>query len=248
MPVYVCRKCGRLYSFYEYLKNEFCRECGTLLYPETSPLDFEKPHALFRTESSLTLEKQELNVTSSKPPLKLPSIVPPEKFDVNFVLEKIKRNFRKALVYEKFFPEKPAKHGTGNLSISRALKESLERQGITKLYSHQEKAIRNSLSGRNVIVSTATASGKTLCFNIPVLDSIVRRPDSRALYIYPTKALAQDQIRKIAAFRDDYPHREKDYRSGYYFTMSLGGQKVYFGRYEGPTLVEDRKKLRASAT
>ena len=94
-----------------------------------------------------------------------------------------------------------------------------------------------------MIISTSTASGKTLCFNIPVLESIIRDPNSRALYIYPTKALAQDQIRQIAKFRDDYPAGEEDYKSGYYFTMNVGGRKIYFGKYEGPTPRWAKRKI-----
>ena len=68
--------------------------------------------------------------------------------------------------------------------------------GAERLYTHQAEAINAALAGRNVVVATSTASGKTLCFNVPVLEALARDPLARALYIYPTKALAQDQLGK----------------------------------------------------
>ena len=77
--------------------------------------------------------------------------------------------------------------------IDARISASLERRGITRLYSHQSQAIAHALEGRNVVVVTPTASGKTLSYNLPVLDAILKDPDSRALYLFPTKALSQDQ-------------------------------------------------------
>ena len=76
---------------------------------------------------------------------------------------------------------------------------ALERMGIHSLYSHQEQAIRAAWEGPT-IVTTGTASGKSMCFNLPTLDVLCRQTRARALYIYPTKALAQDQARALAAF------------------------------------------------
>ncbi len=71
--------------------------------------------------------------------------------------------------------------------------EAYARRGIRQLYSHQAEAVGHVLAGRNVVVVTPTASGKTLCYNLPVLDAILKDPNARALYLFPTKALAQDQ-------------------------------------------------------
>ena len=78
------------------------------------------------------------------------------------------------------------------------VREALARQGITKLYAHQAEAWDAARRGGNLIVTTGTASGKTLAFNLPVLDALAREPKNRALYLYPTKALAQDQARALA--------------------------------------------------
>jgi DEAD/DEAH box helicase domain-containing protein len=73
--------------------------------------------------------------------------------------------------------------------------------GVTSLYRHQAEAWGAAQRGENVVVTTGTASGKSLAFNLPVLDAIARDPKTRALYLYPTKALSQDQARALAELR-----------------------------------------------
>ena len=73
--------------------------------------------------------------------------------------------------------------------------------GVQRLYAHQRAAWDAAQSGAHVLVSTGTASGKTLAFNLPVLDTLARQPKARALYLYPTKALAQDQLRTLGGYR-----------------------------------------------
>ncbi|MDX6487343.1 MAG: box helicase protein, partial [Gaiellaceae bacterium] len=77
------------------------------------------------------------------------------------------------------------------------VREALGRQGIEELYVHQADAWAAARRGENVMVTTGTASGKTLAFNLPVLDALATEPKNRALYLYPTKALAQDQARAL---------------------------------------------------
>ena len=78
--------------------------------------------------------------------------------------------------------------------------EALAGRGLTELYTHQAEAWDAARRGEHVMVSTGTASGKTLAFNLPVLDALATEPKLRALYLYPTKALAQDQARTLTAF------------------------------------------------
>jgi DEAD/DEAH box helicase domain-containing protein len=77
--------------------------------------------------------------------------------------------------------------------LAPSLTETLARRGITSLYSHQLQAISAARRGRDVVVATPTASGKSLCFHVPVLQAIVEDPSSSAIYVYPTKALSRDQ-------------------------------------------------------
>src|SRR6187431_2498545 len=74
---------------------------------------------------------------------------------------------------------------------------ALASRGVSAPYTHQAAAIEHALARRNVVVITPTASGKTLCYNGPVLHSILEDPSSRALYLFPTKALAQDQLAEL---------------------------------------------------
>ena len=78
---------------------------------------------------------------------------------------------------------------------------ALERRGLTELYAHQAAAFSAATRGEHVMVATGTASGKTLAFNLPVLEGVAAEPKQRALYLYPTKALAQDQARSLAEFK-----------------------------------------------
>jgi DEAD/DEAH box helicase domain-containing protein len=81
------------------------------------------------------------------------------------------------------------------------LLSSLESLGLTELYRHQAEAFDAAERGEHIVVSTGTASGKTLAFNLPVLNALAAEPKLRALYLYPTKALAQDQARALSAFK-----------------------------------------------
>jgi DEAD/DEAH box helicase domain-containing protein len=78
----------------------------------------------------------------------------------------------------------------------------LESRGIPRLYTHQAEAIRLCLEGKNVVVVTPTASGKTLCYNLPVLQRVTEEPGARAIYMFPTKALAEDQLHEFQAAVD----------------------------------------------
>src|SRR6201984_3134086 len=81
--------------------------------------------------------------------------------------------------------------------VASALSEAYRAKGIQELYSHQAATAELVGGGKNVVVVTPTASGKTLCYNLPVVNAILENPDSRALYLFPTKALAQDQLAEL---------------------------------------------------
>src|ERR1700722_6438359 len=82
-------------------------------------------------------------------------------------------------------------------TLDARLVSALRSRGIEQLYTHQAAAIDHALAGRHVVVITPTASGKTLGYNAPVLNAILQDPSSRALYLFPTKALAQDQLAEL---------------------------------------------------
>jgi len=94
-------------------------------------------------------------------------------------------------------PAKPGIYEEFPEWIEGKLISVLKEKGISKLYSHQVSALESIKNHKNVVVVTPTASGKTLCYNLPVLDSILKDENSRALYMFPTKALSQDQLTEL---------------------------------------------------
>ncbi|MCE5202339.1 MAG: DEAD/DEAH box helicase [Synergistaceae bacterium] len=106
------------------------------------------------------------------------------------------------------------------------LVSTLKARGIGSLYSHQSKAVSLTLSGHDVVIVTPTASGKTLCYNLPVIDTILKDPASRALYLFPTKALAQDQMMELDEF------------------SAVLGEKINCSTYDGDTPAAQRSTAR----
>jgi DEAD/DEAH box helicase domain-containing protein len=94
-------------------------------------------------------------------------------------------------------PASPAMYAPMPDGLDPRLIGALATRGIRELYTHQAETMGHALAGRSAVVVTPTASGKTLCFNGPVLDAILKDPSTRALYLYPTKALAQDQLAEL---------------------------------------------------
>ena len=108
------------------------------------------------------------------------------------------KSYEKQVVHVEHLVPRSATHGELEDPLATHLESALERRGMLPLYSHQVAAIEASRSGHNVTIVTSTASGKTLCYHIPVLESILTQKQCRALYLFPTKALAQDQLRGLA--------------------------------------------------
>ena len=96
-------------------------------------------------------------------------------------------------------PAELAQYGPYPEGVDERLVAALAGRGIQQLYTHQSQAFAHVLEGRNVVTVTPTASGKTLCYNAPVLNAILKDPSTRALYLFPTKALAQDQLAELHA-------------------------------------------------
>src|SRR5712691_10090810 len=102
-------------------------------------------------------------------------------------------------------PEVSANFSSLPIDLRPELVAALARRGIERLYSHQAEAYGAVRKGRHLVVVTPTASGKTLCYNLPVLQRLLERPDRRALFVYPTKALAQDQLAELSALKHGLP-------------------------------------------
>ena len=99
-------------------------------------------------------------------------------------------------------PEQPPRYADWPRAVDPRVVAALGARGIERPYTHQARAIAGALEGRDQVVVTPTASGKTLCYSVPVLSAILEDPSARALYLFPTKALAQDQLQELRALAD----------------------------------------------
>ncbi len=101
------------------------------------------------------------------------------------------------IAHKEYIPPRKASHADVDISLATSLERCLKKHGLMPLYTHQSLAVDAVRRGKNVMVSTSSASGKTLCYNIPVMQAILNERASCALYLFPTKALAQDQLHTL---------------------------------------------------
>jgi DEAD/DEAH box helicase domain-containing protein len=127
----------------------------------------------------------------------------------------------------------PAQYAPFPDRMDERLRKALVARGLGELYTHQAESIDHTLAGRNVVVVTPTASGKTLCYNAPVLQSILADPSSRALYLFPTKALAQDQLAELHHLSE--------------LVGTEGGGEIGVFTYDGDTPQDARRAIRGRA-
>jgi DEAD/DEAH box helicase domain-containing protein len=139
---------------------------------------------------------------------------------------------RGALAHWHTIPARPARFGELQPPLPEPIASSLEGHGITRLYTHQVCAIEALRAGRDTVVVTGTASGKSLCFHLPALERLLEEPGATALYLFPTKALAQDQLKSLARLAEG--------------DLALSAT-LRAGVYDGDTAASTRRKLREEA-
>jgi DEAD/DEAH box helicase domain-containing protein len=125
-------------------------------------------------------------------------------------------------------PAKPAVYGDFDPWLDQRLAGALRERGIERPYSHQAAAVSAVLAGENVVVVTPTASGKTLCYNLPVLNAVLQDPSTRAIYLFPTKALAQDQLAELHGL------------------ITTVGEDIKTYTYDGDTPADARRAVRSA--
>jgi len=130
-------------------------------------------------------------------------------------------------------PAREAQFGGDVAGIDDRLRDVLRERGIQGFYTHQAAAVEHALARHNVVITTPTASGKTLCYNAPVLSAVLRDPSTRALYLFPTKALAQDQLAELHTLSDQLSRRSD---------LEIG---VF--TYDGDTPQDARRAIRGRA-
>ena len=129
-------------------------------------------------------------------------------------------------------PARSADYAPFPTGIDDRLRSAFSVRGIEQLYTHQAVAVEHAIARRNVVITTPTASGKTLCYNAPVLGAILRDPSARALYLFPTKALAQDQLAELHELVD---------------TLSADDMPIGVFTYDGDTPQDARRAIRGRA-
>jgi DEAD/DEAH box helicase domain-containing protein len=154
--------------------------------------------------------------------------------DVAAFLDRIRRLdvYRGQLEHVESLPERPGRFAEPSSPLRPALVELLAARGIEQLYSHQVAVLELARTGRDTVVVTGTASGKTLCYNLPILEAALDDQATRALYLFPTKALAQDQHKGLLELLSGSPAARDTIASGV---------------FDGDTPVSQRRRIQAEA-
>ncbi|WP_338470049.1 DEAD/DEAH box helicase [Niallia sp. XMNu-256] len=139
---------------------------------------------------------------------------------------KFSDHFKQNIVHWQTIEAREAKVVDFPDSIHPSLIKALQQRGVHTLYTHQKEAYDQVMEGNNIVAVTPTASGKTLCYNLPVIETIINNPNARALYLFPTKALAQDQKSEINELIEE------------------AGLKINSYTYDGDTPANIRQKVR----
>jgi DEAD/DEAH box helicase domain-containing protein len=139
---------------------------------------------------------------------------------------------RGALVHVQHLPARPARHADPEPAPSEPVRAALASVGVQRLYLHQARALAAQRAGENVVVVSGTASGKSLCYHLPVLERLLADPEATALYLFPTKALAQDQLKGLTRLAGAHPALR---------------DRLTAGVYDGDTAPSTRRRLRDQA-
>ena len=140
------------------------------------------------------------------------------------------KEIRDLIIYTKTIPAHPASFAEFPNALYPDICDYLTSHNIPRLYTHQAEMLEKAQAGENVVITTSTASGKTLSFLLPVLQAVLEDPLTRAVFVYPTKALAADQYRALQPFLE-------------YF----GEGRIAAGVYDGDTMPAERSRIRKSA-
>jgi DEAD/DEAH box helicase domain-containing protein len=152
--------------------------------------------------------------------------------DVDAFLDEIRTSpgYRGQIVHVHEMAARAATFARDEPDLSDTTRRMLAAMGVERLYSHQAEAVAAAMAGRDVLVVTGTASGKSLCYVAPIVETLQRHPDAGALMLFPTKALCQDQYQQFRR------------------CLAAGGLDTFVGVCDGDTPPATRRKLRDRAS
>ena len=205
--------------------NTFLNQCAEEAIEPILKLSSEK-------DNFIPVPSEELNANASASVSRPPKEIPTERESIPEILKQITEMewYTSQVVPDghRVFDPQPAIYGELKFQLSQDLVNALyNTRGITQFYAHQAEAINNLHDGNHVIVSTSTSSGKSLIYQVPMLHELESDPDSRGMYIFPTKALAQDQRRSMKDLLKFMP----------------GLEKVIAETFDGDTPMQDRNTI-----
>src|SRR4029453_1751487 len=124
---------------------------------------------------------------------------PAELATIESLIDLLRRapGYREQIVHVEPLPPRPARYAEPTVPVPELLRAALAARGVARLYTHQAAALDAARSGAHLGIVTATASGKTLCYQLPTLEVLLAESSARALFLFPTKALAHDQLRSL---------------------------------------------------
>jgi DEAD/DEAH box helicase domain-containing protein len=207
--------------------NEFLNSCAAKDADPTVQLD---KHYL----DFVPVEHRDVSPSGLR--AELPREIPQQRKSISEIIEEIKSLewYTDQIVPDghRAIPPQSPVYGELEFALSQSLVDAIyNAKGIERLYSHQAEAINNLFRGNNVIISTSTSSGKSLIYQLPVLHELEKDPETRAMYIFPTKALAQDQRRSLKELLRYLP----------------GLEDVMVETFDGDTPMPSRNEIRDNA-
>src|SRR5262245_37850411 len=183
--------------------------------------------------------------------------IPAEPATIESLIALLRRapGYREQIVHVEQIPSRPARYAEPATPLPAPLRAALAVRGVARLYTHQAAALDAARSGAHLGIVTATASGKTLCYQLPSLEALLADAAARALFLFPTKALAQDQLRSLDGLlgpmndqrpmsNDQQPLNGIDERSSLVVRRS---SQIVAATLDGDTPMVDRDRVRAFA-
>ncbi|WP_372751815.1 DEAD/DEAH box helicase [Labilibaculum sp.] len=145
-------------------------------------------------------------------------------------IQDILESYKERILSTRKIPARKATFAPIPEDMNPELKNCIKQMGFEQLYSHQAEMYKRAMLGKNLVITTGTASGKSLSFYLPVIQRILENPSRRAVFIYPTKALTKDQLRNIVEFVEFF-----------------GKHRIQAGIYDGDTPASERSRIRQEA-